>query len=113
MIQERVNKAGKIMEHHVKPLGDRVLVEPIEEPEVTPTGIAIPETAREVPTEGVVIELGTGRTDKEGRKLPFEIKPGDHVLLKKYGGTEVELEDKVFKMVQADDILAVLVEPRG
>jgi chaperonin GroES len=100
------------MEHHVKPLGDRVLIEPIEEPEVTPTGILIPETARERPAEGVVVELGTGRTDKEGRKMPFELKQGDRVLLSKYGGTEVLLEDKTFKVVPAEDILAGLVEPR-
>jgi len=111
-VRERANKQGEIMEHHVKPLGDRVLIEPIEEPEVTPTGLVIPETARERPAEGIVVELGTGRTDKEGKKLPFELKQGDRVLLSKYGGTEVLLEDKTFKVVQSDDILAVLVEPR-
>jgi len=100
------------MEHHVKPLGDRVLIEPIEVPEVTPTGILIPETVRERPAEGVVVELGTGRTGKEGKKLPFELKQGDRVLLSNYGGTEVRLEDKTFRVVPSGDILAVLVEPR-
>jgi chaperonin GroES len=92
----------------LKPLGDRVLVEPVEEKEVKKGGIIIPDSAKEKPTEGLVRALGTGKTDDEGKKVPFEVKVGDRVLVSKYGGTEVKLEGKEYKLLNADDILAVL-----
>ena len=92
----------------VKPLGDRVLVEPVEEKEVKKGGIIIPDTAKEKPTEGIVVALGTGKTDDDGKKLPFEVKKGDQVLVSKYGGTEIKLDDKEYKIFSADDILAVI-----
>ena len=92
----------------VKPLGDRVLVEPVEEKEVKKGGIIIPDTAKEKPTEGIVVALGTGKTDDDGKKLPFEVKKGDRVLVSKYGGTEIKLDDKEYKIFSADDILAVI-----
>lgn len=92
----------------LKPLGDRVLVEPVEEKETKKGGIIIPDTAKEKPTEGIVRALGTGKTDDSGKKLPFEVKVGDRVLVSKYGGTEVKLDGKEFKILNSDDILGVI-----
>src|SRR5256712_6549263 len=93
---------------NVKPLGDRVLVEPAEEKEVKKGGIIIPDSAKEKPTEGLIIALGTGKTDDKGKKVPFEVKKGDRVLISKYGGTEVKLNGKEYKILNSDDILAVV-----
>jgi len=93
----------------VKPLGDRVLVEPVEEKEVKKGGIIIPDSAKEKPQEGKVVALGTGKTDDNGKKVPFEVKVGDRVLVSKYGGTEVKLHDKDYKLLSSDDILAIIV----
>jgi len=98
----------KHMAINVKPLGDRVLVEPAEEKEVKKGGIIIPDSAKEKPTEGVVVALGTGKTDDNGKKLPFEVKKGDRVLVSKYGGTEIKLDGKEYKILNSDDILAVI-----
>mgnify|MGYP003572128367 FL=1 len=92
----------------VKPLGDRVLVEPVEEQEVKKGGIIIPDTAKEKPTEGVVRALGTGKKDDDGKPVAFEVKVGDRVLISKYGGTEIKLDDKEYKLLNVDDILAIL-----
>jgi len=92
----------------LKPLGDRVLVEPVEEKEVKKGGIIIPDTAKEKPTEGIVIALGTGKTDDDGKKVPFEVKKGDRVLVSKYGGTEIKLDGKEYKILNSDDILGVI-----
>ena len=93
---------------NIKPLGDRVLVEPAEEKEVKKGGIIIPDTAKEKPMEGIVVALGTGKTDDDGKKVPFEVKKGDRVLISKYGGTEIKVDGKEYKILNSDDILAVL-----
>ena len=93
---------------NVKPLGDRVLVQPLEEQEVKKGGIIIPDTAKEKPTEGLIVALGTGKTDDNGKKVPFEVKKGDRVLISKYGGTEIKLNGKEYKILNSDDILAVV-----
>ena len=93
---------------NVKPLGDRVLVEPVEEKEVKKGGIIIPDSAKEKPTEALIVALGTGKTDENGKKVPFEVKKGDRVLISKYGGTEIKLNDKEYKILNSDDLLAVL-----
>ena len=93
---------------NVKPLGDRVLVQPIEEQEVKKGGIIIPDTAKEKPTEGVIRALGTGKTDDNGKKIAFEVKVGDRVLVSKYGGTEIKLDGKEYKILNSDDILGVI-----
>jgi len=93
---------------NVKPLGDRLLVEPVEEKEVKKGGIIIPDTAKEKPTEGIVRALGTGKTDDNGKKVPFEVAVGDRVLISKYGGTEIKLDGKEYKLLNADDILAIV-----
>lgn len=92
----------------VKPLGDRVLVEPAEEKEVKKGGIIIPDSAKEKPQESVVVALGTGRTDDDGNKVPFEVKKGDTVLVSKYGGTEIKIDGKDYKILNSDDILAIV-----
>src|SRR3954463_674954 len=92
----------------IRPLGDRILVEPAEEKEVKKGGIIIPDSAKEKPTESIVVALGTGKTDDNGKKVPFEVKKGDRVLVSKYGGTEIKLGDKEYKILSADDILAVI-----
>ena len=96
------------MSVNLKPLGDRVLVEPVEEKEVKKGGIIIPDTAKEKPTEGLIIALGTGKTDDNGKKVPFEVKKGDRVLVSKYGGTEIKLDGKEYKILSSDDILAIV-----
>jgi chaperonin GroES len=93
---------------NVKPLGDRVLVEPVEEKEQKKGGIIIPDTAKEKPMEALVRALGTGKTDDNGKKIPFEVKVNDRVLISKYGGTEIKLDGKEFKILGSDDILAIL-----
>ena len=92
----------------IKPLGDRVLVKPVEEDEVQKGGIIIPDTAKEKPQEGKVIALGTGKLDDDGKVIPFNVKKGDLVLMPKYGGTEVKLDDVSYQIVREDDILAVI-----
>jgi chaperonin GroES len=93
---------------NLKPLGDRVLVEPVEEKESKKGGIIIPDTAKEKPTEGIVRALGTGKTDDNGEKIAFEVKVGDRVLVSKYGGTEIKLDGKEYKILNSDDILGVV-----
>ncbi|MCS1409546.1 MAG: 10 kDa chaperonin [Verrucomicrobia subdivision 3 bacterium] len=96
------------MAANVKPLGDRVLVEPAEEKEQKKGGIIIPDSAKEKPTESIVVALGTGKTDDKGEKVPFEVKEGDRVLVSKYGGTEIKLDGKEYKILNSDDILAIV-----
>ena len=93
---------------NVKPLGDRILVEAAEEKETKKGGIIIPDSAKEKPMESIVIALGTGKTDDNGKKVPFEVKKGDRVLVSKSGGTEIKLDGREFKILNADDVLAVI-----
>jgi chaperonin GroES len=93
---------------NIKPLGDRILVEPIEEKETKKGGIIIPDSAKEKPQEGLVVALGTGKTDDNGKKVAFEVKKGDRVLVSKYGGTEIKLDGKEYKIFSSDDLLAVI-----
>ena len=93
----------------LKPLGDRIIVAPIEENEQqSEGGIIIPDSAKEKPTEAKVLALGTGRTDDDGKKIAFEVKKGDKVLISKYGGTEVKVDGKELKILNSDDILAII-----
>jgi chaperonin GroES len=92
----------------IKPLGERVLVEPLKEGEVNKGGIIIPDSAKEKPQEGKVIAVGTGKLDEDGKKIPFNVKVGDTVLMPKYGGTEVKVGGKEYQIVREDDILAII-----
>lgn len=96
------------MAANIRPLGDRVLVKPIEEQEVKQGGIIIPDTAKEKPQEGEVIAVGTGKRDDEGKTIPFTVKKGDKVLISKYGGTEVKLSGVVHLIIREDDILGII-----
>jgi|TARA_B110000495_G_C22752100_1_gene440617 chaperonin GroES len=106
--QENEQQRKQTMATKLQPLGDRVLVEPVEEQEVKKGGIIIPDTAKEKPTEAKVVSLGTGRKDDDGKVIPFEVKKGQRVLISKYGGTEVKLDGKEYKILNSDDILAIL-----
>ena len=93
---------------NIKPIGDRVLVQHIEEKEQVRGGIIIPDSAKEKPQEAKVIALGTGKKDDNGKLVEFQVKVGDRVLISKYGGTEVKLEDQKYTLVREDDILGVI-----
>ena len=92
----------------VKPLGDRVLLQRIEEAEEIKGGIIIPDSAKEKPQEAKVIALGTGRKDDDGKTVPFNVKVGDLVLISKYGGTEVKIDGESYLLVREDDILGII-----
>ncbi|MCS7285970.1 MAG: co-chaperone GroES [Anaerolineae bacterium] len=94
----------------LRPLGDRVVVEPIEREERTPSGIILPETAKEKPQEGKVIAVGPGRLNDQGQRIPLDIKEGDRVIFAKYAGTEVKLNDKKYLILRESDIMAVIEE---
>ena len=92
----------------IQPLGDRVLVEPQKEEESTKGGIIIPESAREKPMQGKIIAVGAGKRDDDGKLIPMNVKKGDLILLPKYGGTEVKLNDQEYQIVREDDILGII-----
>jgi chaperonin GroES len=92
----------------LKPLADRVVVEPIERDEVTASGIYVPETAKEKPQEGKIVAAGPGRKDEDGERIPMEVQEGDRVLYAKYAGTEIKLDDKKYLILKESDILAIL-----
>jgi len=98
------------MAPNVRPVGDRILVEAIAEKEnkAKKGAIIIPDTAKEKPMESMVVALGTGKTGDDGKKVPFDVKKGDRVLVNKYGGTEIKLDGKEYKILTSDDILAVI-----
>lgn len=93
----------------IRPVGDRVLIEHIEEKEQVRGGVIIPDSAREKPQEAKVIALGSGRKTKDGVVVPFEVRVGDKVLVAKYGGSEVKIDQKKYTLVREDDILGILV----
>ncbi|HEY1770415.1 MAG TPA: co-chaperone GroES [Chthoniobacterales bacterium] len=93
---------------NVRPLGDRVLVQPIEEKETKKGGIIIPDTAKEKPQEGNVVALGTGKVDDNGKKVEFTVKKGDKVLISKYGGTEIKVDGESYLIMREDDILGII-----
>ena len=92
----------------IKPLGDRVLVQLIEDQEMEKDGIIIPDSAKEKPQEGKVIALGQGKRDDDGKLIPMVVKKGDRVLMPKYGGTEVKLNETEYQIVREDDILGIV-----
>ena len=92
----------------LKPLGGRVIVEPIEQEEMTAGGIILPETAKEKPQEGKILAAGPGERDEDGERIPMEVKVGDKVLYAKYSGTEVKVEGKKLLILRESDILAIV-----
>jgi chaperonin GroES len=93
---------------NIKPLADRIVVEPIEQEEVTAGGIILPETAKEKPQQGKIVAAGPGRTDEKGKRVDMEVKVGDKVLYAKYSGTEIKLDGKKLLILRESDILAVM-----
>jgi chaperonin GroES len=92
----------------IRPVGDRILIQHIEEKELVRGGVIIPDSAKEKPQQAKVIALGTGTKNKDGQLMPFEVKVGDTVLVARYGGAEVKLDDQKYTLVREDDILGVL-----
>ena len=97
--------AGKLK---LKPLGGRVIVEPIEQEEMTAGGIILPDTAKEKPQEGKILAAGPGDRDEDGERIPMEVQVGDKVLYAKYSGTEVKMDGKKLLILRESDILAVI-----
>ena len=91
----------------IKPLGDRIIVKPIER-ETMKGGIIIPDTAKEKPMEGEVLAVGAGKLDDKGASIPMDVKPGDRVLYGKYSGTEVKLDDETYLIIHQDEVLGIL-----
>ena len=92
----------------LKPLGGRVIMEPIEQEEMTAGGIILPETAKEKPQEGKILAAGPGERDEDGERIPMEVQVGDRVLYAKYSGTEVKVDGKKLLILRESDILAVV-----
>ncbi|MGB8993523.1 MAG: co-chaperone GroES [Desulfobaccales bacterium] len=92
----------------VKPLNDRVLVQRIEEVQVTKGGIVIPDSAKEKPIEGRIIAVGPGKMSDAGNRMALQVKEGDRVLFGKYAGTEIKIEGEEYLMMREEDLLAVI-----
>ena len=92
----------------IKPLGDRVLIRPMEEKEMKKGGIIIPDSAKEKPHEGEIVAAGPGKTGDDGKTIAMTVKKGDKVIYGKYSGTEVKLDGEEFLLVREDDILGII-----
>jgi chaperonin GroES len=98
------------MSLNIKPLADRLVVKPLEEEEVTPSGIVLPETAKEKPQKGEVLAVGPGARDDEGKRVALEVAIGDKVLFTKYAGTEIKIDGDKLLILRESDILAIIEE---
>ena len=96
------------MSTNLKPLGDRLVVEPQEKEEVTASGLVLPETDKEKPQQGTVIAIGPGRRDDDGKRVPMDVAEGDTVLYAKYAGTEIKLDGKKVLILKESDVLAIV-----
>ena len=94
----------------LKPLGNRVVIEPLESEEVTAGGIVLPETAKEKPQKGKVLSVGPGERDEDGDYIKMDVKDGDTVLFAKYAGTEIKMDGKKLLILRESDLLAIIVE---
>jgi chaperonin GroES len=92
----------------LKPLGNRVVVEPTEQEEITAGGIVLPETAKEKPQKGTVLAVGPGDRDENGKRIPMDVKEGDSVLFAKYSGTEIKMDGKKLLILRESDLLAIV-----
>jgi chaperonin GroES len=92
----------------LRPLGDRVWIEPIEQEETTASGIILPETAKEKPQEGNVLAVGPGARDDQGKRIAMDVKVGDRVLFAKYAGTEIKHEGTKHLIMRESDLLAIV-----
>jgi chaperonin GroES len=94
----------------LKPLGSRVVIEPLEQEEITPGGIVLPETAKEKPQKGTVLAVGPGDRDESGKRIAMDVAVNDVVLFAKYSGTEIKLDGKKLLILRESDILAILTK---
>jgi chaperonin GroES len=94
---------------NIRPLGDRVVVKPLEAEETTKGGIILPDTAKEKQQKGKVLSVGTGKILENGTRVPMEVRDGDIILFSKYGGTEVKIEGEEYLIVSERDILGVVI----
>ena len=101
------------MAFKLQPLGDRLVVRPIEREEVTKGGIVLPDTAKEKPQEGEVLAVGPGRLTEDGKRVAMEVKVGDRVIYTKYGGTEIKIDDEELIILRESDILAKKVTKKA
>ena len=92
----------------VKPLGNRVVVEPIEQEDVTALGIVLPDTAKEKPQQGMILAAGPGERDDDGKRIELDVKVGDNVLFAKYAGTELKLDGKKLLILRETDLLGIV-----
>jgi len=93
----------------LKPLGSRVVIEPLEQEDVTAGGIYLPETAKEKPQKGTVLSVGPGDRDDDGKRIALDIKVGDVVLFAKYSGTEIKVDGKKLIILRESDVLAIIL----
>jgi chaperonin GroES len=93
---------------NLKPLGDRLIVEPIEQEEMTASGIVLPETAKEKPMQGKVLAVGPGGRKDDGSRIQMDVSKEDTVLYAKYAGTEVKIDDKKYLILKESDVLAIV-----
>ncbi len=93
---------------NIRPLGDRLLVEPVDKEETIAGGLLLPETAKEKPQQGNVLAVGAGRRDDDGKRIDMDVKVGDLVLFAKYAGTEVKLDGKKLLIMKESDILGIV-----
>ena len=96
------------MSTNLKPLSDRLVVEPQEREQTTASGLVLPETAKEKPQQGIVVAVGPGRRDDDGKRIAMDVAVGDTVLYAKYGGTEVKIDDKKLLILKESDVLAIV-----
>lgn len=92
----------------IKPLSDRLVVKPLEGEEVTPSGIVLPETAKEKPQKGEVLATGPGARDDDGKRVAMDVSVGDKVLFAKYGGTEIKIDGDKLLILRESDVLAII-----
>jgi chaperonin GroES len=93
---------------NIKPLADRLVIKPLEQEERTPSGIILPETAKEKPQEGEVLAVGPGRFDDKNQRVPLDVKVGNVVLFAKYAGTEIKIKDEKLLILKESDVLAIV-----
>lgn len=109
MAKKSTSRRSSSASPRVRPLRDHILIEPLKQEEKTATGLYLPSTAeKERPEQGKVIAVGSGRVDKDGKKVPLEVKKGDRVLFSKYGPNELKVNGKEYLVVREDDILAII-----
>jgi chaperonin GroES len=98
------------MKLNLKPLGDRMVIKPLEQEEMTASGIVLPETAKEKPQKGEVLAVGPGARDEEGKRIVMDVKAGDKVLFAKYAGTEIKIDGEKLLILRESDVLAIVTE---